>query len=103
MEQDNYPSQLTAAQKQGWVAAHILYLNNVTAALAGPSTAAFYGSDTLWVKITILVNDPSFEDACNVLSANGYTDNTVLMDQNDITLMQTPNPNGVKWRLLFPK
>ena len=102
MERDNaYPSQLTVAQKKDWVAAHILFVNNISAALAGPPTAAFYGSDTLWVKCIILVNDPSFEDACNVLGASGYDD--VLMDQDDYNLMQPPDGKGVKWRLLSPK
>jgi hypothetical protein len=75
----------------------ILYANDIPAALAGPPTAAFYGSDTLWI---ILVSDTLFEDACNILGANIYDD--ALMDQNDCKSMQPPG-KAVKWRVLSPK
>jgi len=103
---DNYPSRLTTVQKRDWVAAHILHTNNIYAALAGPPTAAFYGSDSLWAQIVLLINDPAFEDACKVLHANGYKD--VSMDQGDYEMLQPPDsdPDGkkaVKWRLLSRK
>jgi len=57
MSVDNYPSQLTALQKRVWVSAHILYMNNIYAALAGPPTAAFYGSDTSIFSCTSCTRD----------------------------------------------
>lgn len=100
---DKFPSQLTPIQKKDWLAAHILYSNNISAALAGPPTAAFYGSNVVWVQGVILVNDPSFEDASKVLHASGYED--FSMDECDYKTLQ-PESNGkeaVKWQLLFPK
>jgi len=99
-------NQLTTLQKRDWVAAHILHTNNIYAALAGPPTAAFYGSDSLWAQCILLINDPSFEDACGVLHDNGYKD--VPMDEHDYGTMQPLDldPDGkraVKWRLLSPK
>ena len=101
-----YPSQLNPIQKRDWIAAHILHANNIPAALAGPPTAAFYGSDVLWVQVIILVHDPAFKDACEVLCTNGYED--ILMSQHDYELLQAPDsdPDGkeaVKWRLLSPR
>jgi hypothetical protein len=103
---DQFPSQLTPIQKRDWLAAHILYANNISAALAGPPTAAFYGSDVVWVQGVILVNDPSFEDASKVLHASGYK--AFSMDECDYKMLQPPlsESNGkeaVKWQLLFPK
>jgi len=102
---DNHPSQLSAFQKWDWVAAHILYTNNICAALAGLPTAAFYGSDTLWIHSMLLVNDPDFEDACSVLHANGFKD--VPTDQYHYEIFQSPNSDpdrkdSVKWRMLSP-
>ena len=72
---DNYPFkfQLTL-QKRVWVSAHILYMNNIYAALAGPPTAAFYGSDTLWAHDMLLV-----------------------------TLRLRMRKKALKWRLLSPR
>ena len=103
---DNYPSQLTPLQKMDWIAAQILHTNNVSAALAGDPTAAFYGSNVVWVQVIILVNDASFEDACKILHSNGYEDTS--MDQRDYNMLQPPDldRNGMKalkWRLLSPK
>jgi len=96
---DDYPSQLTPLQKRDWVAAHILYMNNIFATLAGPPAAAFYGSDTLWVRSILLVTDSAFQDARNVLQANGYKD--ASMDPSDFDMMKPPDSEKtVEWRLL---
>jgi len=79
---DVYPSQLTPLQKKDWDAAHI----NIFAALAGPPAAAFYGSDTLWVRSILLVTDSAFQDAHNLLQANGYKDAS-----SDFQMMKPPD------------
>jgi len=76
---------------------------NIYAALAGPPTAVFYGSDTSWAHGMLLVNDPAFEDACSVLHASGYIDvpkDYKMMEPSDL------NPDekkAVKWHLLSPR
>lgn len=102
----NYSSQLTELQKKDWAAARILHTNNIPAVLAGPPTAAFYGSNVIWMQVIVLISDPSFEDASRVLEANGYQDQSV--DERDYELLQPPvsEPDGkrpVKWRFLAPK
>ncbi len=104
-DDDGYPSQLTPLQKEHWNAARILYSNNIPACLVGPPAAAFYGSDDLWIRVLIIVNDPAFEDACETLHANAYED--VLMNDDEYASLQPSYsyPDGkepVKWRLLSP-
>jgi hypothetical protein len=96
---DEYPSQLTPLQKRHWIAAHILYTNNIFATLAGPPAAAFYGSDALWVRSILLVTDSAFQDARNVLHANGYED--VSMGPSDFEMIKPhDSEKAAEWRLL---
>ncbi|KAK2460482.1 hypothetical protein APHAL10511_007488 [Amanita phalloides] len=97
------PPQLTPIQKNDWQAAHILYANNIPACLVGPPASAFYGSDDLWIQVVIIVLDPAFEDARNVLLANGYED---LPMDDDSYMMQEVRASGaygqetIEWRLV---
>jgi hypothetical protein len=100
---DGYPSQLTPLQKEHWNAARILYANNIPACLVGPAASAFYGSEDLWIRVLIIVNDPAFEDACGTLRQNAYEE--VSMNDDEYLQPSHPYSDGrepVKWRLLSP-
>jgi hypothetical protein len=100
---DNYPSQLTTIQKRDWAAAHILHINNIYASLAGFPAAAFYGSDSLWLQIMILVNDPDFEAACRVLLANGYKEVPMCYSSYWMPDLDPDGKKAVRWRKFHPR
>ena len=99
----NISRNSTHCNSEKGLGCNILYTSNICATLAGSPAAAFYGSDTLWLHCTLLVNDPDFEEVCRVLHANSYKD--VPIDQPDYRMLQAHDldPDGKKAVFILPE